>query len=234
MNNVSQPKLESGGSTQPQTDLGKAILEGALNDESKDTAVELAEVGLDTLISEGVLKEVPILKTILAAHKTWTAIHDQLFLRKVASLIQASPKFTEQDRVSFTSEHLSDPKKAKRLGDAVVLILDKLDDLAKSAMLAKVFATLVRGKIDLETFRRLAAAIDIGFFEDLAAFATISHPTNDQMRALYPTLVRTGLTEMKGAAMPGEGGIRKITCDVSSLGITFKKCINDEPYQTEV
>ena len=130
MNNVSQPKLESGGSTQPQTDLGKAILEGALNDESKDTAVELAEVGLDTLISEGVLKEVPILKTILAAHKTWTAIHDQLFLRKVASFIQASPNFTEQDRVSFTSEHLSDPKKAKRLGDAVVLILDKLDDLA--------------------------------------------------------------------------------------------------------
>jgi len=136
--------------------------------------------------------------------------------------------------VSFSSEHLSDPKKAKRLGDAVVLLLDKLDDLAKSAMLAKVFAALVRGKIDVGTFRRLAAAIDIGFFEDLSAFAKMLQPTKDEMRALYPALVRTGLTEMKGAAMPGEGGIRKITCEVSPLGITFNKCLNDEPSQAEV
>ena len=43
-------------------------------------------------------------------------------------------------------------KKAKNLGDAIVLILDKLDDLEKPEMLAKVFAALVRNKITHESF----------------------------------------------------------------------------------
>ena len=44
----------------PHGDLGKAILEGAVNDDSKDVAVELAEIGLDSLLEEGLLKEVPV------------------------------------------------------------------------------------------------------------------------------------------------------------------------------
>src|SRR6266567_492992 len=109
-------------------DLGVSIVKGACNSETKDLAVELAELGLDALLDEGVLKEVPVLKTIIACRKTWTTIHDQLFLRKVAGILLACPKFTEADKEGFAKEHLRDPKKAKRLGDSLVLILDRLDD----------------------------------------------------------------------------------------------------------
>ena len=136
-------------------DLGVTILKGACNAEARDVAVEVSEIAMHHLLEEGILKELPFLKTIVACHKTWESIRDQLFLKKVASFICACPRFSEAEKNRFADEHLSDKKRARRLGDAIVLILEKLDDLEKPEMLGKIFAGLVRGKIGLETFRRL-------------------------------------------------------------------------------
>ncbi len=190
-------------------------------------AVEIAEISLDAFMDEGVLKEVPILKTVLAARKTWTAIHDQLFLRKVAGFIRASPRFTQTERESFAREYLDDPTKAKKLGDAIVLILDKLDDLDKPEMIAKIFAALVRGKIEKETFRRLAAAIDIGFIADLRALA---RPFETRLASSYlPSLLRTDLVviaerEDKDAYVRGS---YRIDFQLAELGRVFQGCMEE-------
>lgn len=173
--------------------LGIAIIKGVCNSEAKGVTVELAEVALDSLLDDGVLKEIPGFNLIIACRKTWTSIHDQLFLRKVAGFIQASPQFIEAEKEAFAREHLDDPKKAQRLGDVIVLILDRLDDLEKPFMFAKAFAALVRGKIATECFRRLAAAIDIGFIEDLKALAYPQSRAADSLFIYLPNLVRTGL-----------------------------------------
>src|SRR5260221_14450619 len=112
-----------------KNDLGRAIIHGACNTETKDFAVELTEELLDALLQEGVLKEIPILKGIIACRKAWTGIHDYLFLRKVANFLLASTRFTREEQESFTQEYLTDSEKAQRLGDSLLLILDKLDDL---------------------------------------------------------------------------------------------------------
>jgi hypothetical protein len=227
-----RPQHNSSGSPSqpaPLCDLGKAILDGAVNDDSKEVALELAEIGLHSVLEEGVLKEVPMLRTVLAAWKTRTAIHDRLFLRKVASFIRASPKFTQDERESFAREHLSDPEKTKKLSDAIVLILDKLDDLDKPLMLAKVFAALVRGKIDLESFRRLATAIDIGFLSDLRALCEKS--ALDLHAGLAQNLLRTGLVEideqkdrMAVAQVPGR---LWLAYRLNNLGKTFINCTTE-------
>jgi hypothetical protein len=113
-----------------------------------------------------------------------------------------------------------------------VLILDRFDDLEKPEMLAKFFAVFVRGKINLETFRRLAAATDIGFLEDLKTFAQISNFADERLKPLYSNLVRTGLVSLEGPNVPGEGGMAKIRYEVNGLGQLFKKCINEPSAQT--
>src|SRR5437016_338929 len=105
-----------------RNNLGVSIVKGVFNAEAKAVAVELAEVALDSLLNDGVLKEIPGFNLIIACRQTWASIHDQLFLRKVAGFIQASPQFTEVEKETFAREHLDDPKKAQRLGDAIVLI----------------------------------------------------------------------------------------------------------------
>jgi hypothetical protein len=217
----------------PEIDsVGAAIVKGVCNPEAKDLAIDLGDFELGALLNEGVLQEIPGIKIVIAVRKTWTAIHDQLFLRKVAGFLAACPRFTAAEKETFVREHLSDAKKAKNLGEAIVLILDKLDDLEKPEILAKFFAAFVRGEINLETFRRLAAATDIGFLEDLKTFAQISNFADERLKPLYSNLVRTGLVNLEGPNVPGEGGMAKIRYEVNGLGQLFKNYINKPSAQT--
>ena len=88
-----------------------------------------------------------------------------------------------------------------------------------------------RGKFGLQDFRRLAAAIDIGFLEDLQVFAEISDYQKPELAPLYVRLMRTGLTEIAGivpAPNPGLGNpLRRINCNASELGKVFAACMRE-------
>jgi len=58
-------------------------------------AIDLAESELDSFLDEGVLKEIPGIKVIIACKKTWGAIHDRLFLRKVSDFLRSSAERSE-------------------------------------------------------------------------------------------------------------------------------------------
>ena len=82
-------------------ELGIAILEGATNSEAKDVAIEIAEIAIDSFFEEGVAKEIPILKTVLACKKSWETFNDRIFLKKVASFMQSCPKFSNEEKEAF-------------------------------------------------------------------------------------------------------------------------------------
>jgi hypothetical protein len=209
--------------------VGAAIVKGICNPEAKDLAVDLGEFEFGALLDESVLQEIPIIKSVIACRKTWTAIHDQLFLRKVVKFLVTRPNFTKEEQEAFVREHLSDSKKVKKLGDVIVLILDKFDDFEKPEMLAKVFAAHVRGKIPFENFRRLASAIDIGFIEDLKVLANKPKVPPGYLYPYLPNLVRTNLVTFQAHEtfeVSSEGKVN-IGFNISLLGEIFVKCLNN-------
>jgi hypothetical protein len=208
-------------------DLGAAIIEGACNPEAKSLAIDLAEIGLDGLLSEGVLKHIPFLKTIVACRKTWEAIHDQLFLRKVAGFVVADPTFTEAEKTTFLNTALTNPIASKQLGDALVLILDKLDDLEKPTMLKKVFAAYVRGHIHYADFRRLSAGINAAFVGDLKAMLVRPAPAEANSDGFWALLEPAGFAHTGGGVSRLKTSIGTKT-DISRLGRLFQKCMWEE------
>jgi hypothetical protein len=210
-------------------DLGRTIIEGVVkSDPAQDLGLELGEIGLDQLLDEGVWRDVPALSTVVGIVKTIGNIRDRLFVKKVASFLLACPKFTESEREGFAREHLSDPKKTKKLGDTLVLILDRLDDLEKPLMLTKVFTALVRRKISSTVFRRLAVALDLGFKDDLTSLA--GKPFLDLVK-IHESLLRTGLVQIdnSGFRLGVAGGTNTdvATYSLSILGHIFIHCMNE-------
>ncbi|MCX6923227.1 MAG: hypothetical protein NT154_08470, partial [Verrucomicrobia bacterium] len=138
------------------------------------------------------------------------------------------PKFTEAEKNKFLEEDLRDPKSTKQLGDALVLILDKLDDLEKPAMLAKVFAAYVRGHIDYADFRRLAAGIGSSFVGDLKIICAQPLPPETNNDAFWAFLEPSGFAfTHSGKRIPSSSGTRfEIT--ISGLGKLFQKCMLEE------
>lgn len=214
--------------------IGAAVVKAVCNPEAKDFALDLAQFELGAFVEDGVLQEIPIIKSVIACRKTWLALQDQLFLRKVAAFCSNPLQFTPEQKEHFIQNHLNDDQQAKRLYDAIVLILDKLDDLEKPQMLSKVFAAFVRNEFGLDVFRRLATAIEIGFLDDLKEFVqpNAESPTpqnarrgNPKLRALHENLLRTGLVGIQTSS--GTTAITGVGFVVTELGQIFKKCMNN-------
>jgi hypothetical protein len=211
----------------PEIDnVGDAILKGICNSESEDLAIELGEFEIGALLDEDVLKEIPIIKSVIACRKTWAAIQDQLFLRKVANFLRACPKFTQVEKENFLDKHLKNPKDAKHLGNTIVLVLDKFDDFDKPAMYTKLFAAHVRVRIDYDNFRRLGAAINSAFVGDLKRISSLPADPKKHSEKFLELLLPSGLTVVQG----GETRLGAIGSSVwlSELGQLFQKCMLEE------
>jgi len=215
----------------PEIDnVGVAIVKGACNAESKDVAIDLSQFGLAELLGEGVLKEIPFIKAVVACFTLPLAIRDQLFLRKVAGFFAGVPDFTVAERETFIAEHLADSKKATKLGETLFLVLDRLDDMEKPSMIAQVFAAFVRGKITFDIFRRLATAIDLGAIDDLREFVEIrpaSPPrrgADSKKQMLGTNLARTGLVSLPVSS--GTSPMLGVVFQVNELGKVFREIMN--------
>lgn len=223
-----KPEIES---------VGVAILKGACNPESKDVAIDLSQFGLAELLGESVLKEIPVIRGVVACFKVPLAIRDQLFLRKVAGFFTAVPPFTDTERETFITEHLADTKKATKLGEMLFLILDRLDDMEKPRMIAHVFAAFVRGKITFDIFRRLATAIDLGALDDLKEFVKMQPAAPQPGKPPQPgkldvktQILRTNLVQTGLVSLPSflqTAPIAGITFRDNELGMLFREIMNE-------
>jgi hypothetical protein len=207
-------------------DLGISVLKSACTSEAKDLALEWTEIGFDALLEEGFLKDAPILGSIVKLCALSKTIRDRLFLRKVYGFLRACPTFTEAEKRAFADEHLRDPKRSRRLGDAIVLLIDRLDDLEKPAMLAKMFAALVRKHIDYASFRRLAAGIERAFVDDLISIVTKPWPAEAIPEEFLALLEPSGFVFTGGGVT--RGGAFGTRTDISPLGRLFQKCMSEE------
>jgi hypothetical protein len=197
------------------------------NSDAKSLAIDSVQKSLDTILQNPVLNEIPIIKSIVAISKTWQAVKDQLFLRKVTGFVLACPKFSESEKNKFLQEHSKSAEAMQQLGDALVLVLKRLDDLEKPAMLAKMFAAFVRGCIDYADFRGLAAGIGTAFVGDLKKICSNPLPPESKTDAFW------GVLEPSGFAATG-GGVSRIPTaigtrtDITQLGRLFQKCMLEE------
>lgn len=207
-----------------------AIKKGVFNPNTKEVFVDFAQLGLGALFNAEVLKEIPFVKTAIAGHKTFVAFRDQLFQTKVEIFIYEGPTITPEESEKFLRS-LDGPAMEKKLFDAIILYLDKLDNMEKPIMMKQMFVARVRGQIDNETFLRLMNAINIGFIEDLKALAGLEDvsPQGATWKAtpklqIYHSLLQTGLTGIKRSS--GTVAILGVSFEVTELGKTFIRCMN--------
>jgi hypothetical protein len=145
-----------------------------LSDENIDLATEYAEFGIDRLIDNEIIRDLPGIKTVIGVLRIPRSIRDFLFIRKVKKFIDSVDQFSDMEREQFARKFDYNPKARTRLADALLLILDQLDDLEKAILLARAFSALVRGEINSYLFRR---------YGEIIKAANITH-----LRNLYQTI----------------------------------------------
>lgn len=175
-------------------ELETELLDTLAKSELKEIGKILAELGLD------VKNELPIPgigipeKMVNASNK----IQGHLFVRKLAKYLSSVDEVTSPEERAEFSARLDQDKNFKiSVGENLLLLLQKLDDMRKPELIGKLFGSLMKGEIDRNDFERLAAAVDRAYFSDLVELGQDKWTDG----SVQPRLASCGLRQMS------EGGI---------------------------
>ncbi len=210
--------------------LVPAFNESVFDPHLGDVLGEAVEFGIDSVLDEGVFRDIPIFSTVLGLAKTAQNIYDRNLLRQTAIFIQAfNAGSIPLKKLQKHREKIdSDPKYAEKELGRVLILLNSNIDLEKSKNLAKFYRAYVEETISWEQFCELSDVISRIFIADIQLLYKIfNHQVSDTTQCKnyqVDRLVSLGLLNTSTRVL-SEGNTLNITndrnLDCSNLGITF-------------
>lgn len=88
-----------------------------------------------------------------------SSIPDKLFKAKVRKFVENFSKLSEADILKFIQDYQNNPKSNQKLGEALLLLLDKFEDLNKAKLLGLFFVAKCKSEIDDEEYNTFAYAL---------------------------------------------------------------------------
>ncbi len=165
-------KGTSKSTDEDQQDLGTSIINSALDPYVFRNIGRFLDVTFNKKTFLAIVSEIDVLNKVVKAYGWGVSIHNDLFLNKIVGFLHGCGNITEGERGEFGKRLETDLIYCRRVGENILLILDRLDHYDKTEIIGQVFAGRVRGEIDEGTFFRLASAIDKASIADLRMLET--------------------------------------------------------------
>ena len=146
-----------------------ADFEKSLFNDSIDIIGDYIEIGIDSFIEEGILEEIPFVKSIVGVLKIGKNVHDRNLLRQTLIFIKEfnSGNISKDKLVAYKSTIENNPKKCEAELGRILLLLNNFIDIKKSIMLSRIFKAYINEKINWNTFCDYAEVINRIFMEDV-------------------------------------------------------------------
>lgn len=177
------------------TDLVKSLR----RDELTDLGAAIGDIALDGIISSGALDGVPIIGTMVSIARSGSAIRDLVFQRKVLAFLASFA--TEADptaRQEFVRK-IEEQDHGQRFGETILLLLERMDDLAKPVIVGRLMAAAARGDMSLNEGMRLSRIVDRAFIEDLVLLPDLIDSKVQPDEAVADALFSAGLLSNVGS-----------------------------------
>jgi hypothetical protein len=189
--------------------------------ESKDRPIleatlESSEVVIDMLMRGDVLADVPVIGTAIKMCRAADSIREKAFAAKLVRFVSALGDVSEKRRQKIKIKLSASPEEARKIGEMLFLILERITDLSKPFLLAQLFLGYIDGVITSAELRRMSQAVDASFSDDLKLFLEAESLPAKSEEAWMQFLVPAGLTQVVGGSTFGDVG--GIYYKVSALG----------------
>lgn len=131
-----------------------------LQQESQDILFDSMELAFDSIMNDGLLKDIPIISTAVSFIRLSRGISDYLRLKKLYVFQQNLHTVDDKRREKFLSRIQQDQEFREEVGLNLLLLLEKMEHIKKPILLAKVFSAFVEGKINKYQYERLCFVVD--------------------------------------------------------------------------
>jgi hypothetical protein len=143
------------------------LIQSIASSEIKNITEDYCELGLDAVLDEGVLKDIPVFGTLTKLYSVGATIHGKILEKKILKFLYELDKISFEKRTGFVEKLTCDQKFEQRVGEHLLLLLERLDDMNKPQILARIFSAHINKKIDYEMFVRLSSVVDKTLISDL-------------------------------------------------------------------
>lgn len=157
---------------QDQTnDLGLALVNTVATDNLGGAATSLLDALLTPALEAAakVGEGVPVFGVLVSLFKAGVVVNQQIFVRKLARFLLELEKVSLREREEFVKELKADPKLQQKVGEDLILLIDRLDSMEKANLVSRLFGFVVDKTIDYDTYRRVAILVDRAHLPDLLA-----------------------------------------------------------------
>ena len=122
--------------------------------------VEIAEIGLDGVLEDGLFKDIPIFGTIASICKTGLNLRERHLIRQTALFLKAfNDKTIAKEKIRRYRDDLEKkPGKAEKEISRVILLLDRMLEKQQAIILGKLYNAYISESLSWDEFVELTAA----------------------------------------------------------------------------
>lgn len=174
--------------------LSQSLEDFLKKDDLSNLAVSFGEVGIDAILENGILKDIPILSSILGGINAIGSVRDALFAKKLVSFLSELSDIPVEQRQNMIDliDNSNDFK--VKVGEKLIYIIEKAEDHYTSKIVAIFFAEFLTEKITYDQFLKVSRIINNMFIGDFLDFASESSVPIDFDSE--NTFINTGLVDV--------------------------------------
>ncbi len=152
----------------------KKNLSTSFNETLKDSDLQslggnLSELVIDSVLEDGIMKDIPIISTIIGLSNIGIKISDRILLNKIISFLFELKDIPKSKREEMITKIDNSKKYKIKVGEKILLIIDKCNDYENSQYVAKLFSSYIAAKINYNDFLRganIIQSVEINDFKD--------------------------------------------------------------------
>jgi hypothetical protein len=135
-------------------------------------------------------------------------IRDRIFAAKMRKFLTSIEKVSKKSKEKIRKKVRNNPNEGRKVGETLLLLIDRISEIEKAEIIARVFVAYIDEYINFYEFKRLIDAIDQAFLDDVKRLLEtkdlVDLKKSDKPFMQY--LTRTGLTKPIGGETWDESG----------------------------
>lgn len=135
-----------------------------------DVAEELTENIIDNKVSNSIVREIPIINTLIGIIQSTQNISNYLFLRKITAFISKIKDISPQQRSEVIGRIDASNKYREKVGITLLSIIDKCESAEKTEYIAILFRAFLKGNIEYDCFKYATHIIQRSYYNDFKEF----------------------------------------------------------------
>lgn len=129
-----------------------------------NTLIEYGEILLDTKLHDGIIKDIPILGSILNIIKIGDSISDIYFIKKLQKFIIPISELTSLEYNEYNeyyNELNNDECLQEKINDNLILLINSSNDIDKPEILGIIFKAYIKQSISYDSFMQYSSFINM-------------------------------------------------------------------------